>query len=278
MTNNDLISKLNNLKNVNPNAEWLKSNREILLSQISNSGGEKLSAWKIFVVNMQSFAKAASQPAFALGVFILLIGSALFSQQIFSKTKPNNSLYIARIISEKLKLNTTFNSQERDKLAMQFASERAKDISSVLADPAFNNPANQDQVAKLSDNFKQEVNTVKNSLSRLPLNTKKDETSTTSSDEVVIAGNSKDTAGIQMAETPSLKAATVNSTTSTASTTASTTATSTEINSTATSSVEVNSAPSAADKILDEATKLFNEKNYTQASDKLQEVDSIIKN
>ncbi len=168
MTEKNLIKKLNNCKNVNPDAEWLNSNRELFLAQISNSGANKLNAWEIFCINLKCVAKAASQPVFALGVFfIVLVVSSIFTHRIFSQAKPNDSLYIARIISEKAKLNTVLDPGERDKLAVKFATGHARDISTVLANPEFNTEANSQKVEKLNESFTKEIETAKNKIVKI---------------------------------------------------------------------------------------------------------------
>lgn len=276
MTNKDLILKLNSLKEVNPDEAWLKSNRELLLSQISNAGAENIPAWKAFFINFSSVAKAASQPAYALGAFVLmLLTGSFFGPQIFSRTKPNDSLYIARIISEKVKINTTFDSETRDKLAVQYAAEHAQDISAVLADPKFNTEANKEQVAQLSDSFNKEVTTVKNRISRIPAIAAKTAANNVPAAakpdkaELVMADSSKDGKGIQLQVNPTDKAAVVK---------AEDTAKGTSTKATTTNPVATSTVKSSdADKILDEATKLFDKKDYNKALDKLKEVDDIIK-
>jgi hypothetical protein len=269
MTNKELVVKLNSLKKISPDQNWLKNNRELLLSQISNSGGENISVWQDFIINFSAAARAVAQPVYALGVFVLMLlsGSLLFSQQLFSSTKPNDSLYIARIISEKVKLNTVFNTAERDKLAVQYASEHAQDIAAILADPAFNTEANRDQITQLNNNFNKEVDTVKNKISRLTVSTPKQPT--TEDANVVIAETAKEGKGIQVFEYPTPTIAT--SVTPAASTTS---ATSTAP--TSTPALE-NQAPAGANQILEEAQKLFDNKDYSKASDKLKEVDEMIK-
>lgn len=242
MTDKDLISKLNSLKTIKPDSAWMTSNRDLLLSQISNSGARDLSAWQLFVINFNSFAKAVAQPVYALGAFVLiLISGSLFSHQVFGNAKPNDSLYIARIISEKAKLNTMFNSDERNKLAVQFATEHAQDISNVLADPKFNTEENKDQVAKLNESFDQEIKTVKSKISYLiPKSVKAPEvTNATGTDTVLMAGSEKATSGLQVLD----------------------------------AKVENKSE----DTIINEAKVLFDNKDYSKASDKLKEVDELIK-
>ncbi len=244
MTDKDLISKLNTLKTIKPDSAWMTSNRDLLLSQISNSGARDLSAWQIFVINFNSFAKAIAQPVYALGAFVLiLISGSLFSHQVFSGAKPNDSLYIARIISEKAKLNTMFNSDERNKMAVQFATEHAQDISNVLADPKFNTEENKDQVAKLNASFNQEIKTVQSKISYIiPKKNVADNSETpkaTNTDTVLMAGTEKATSGLQV-----LDAKVENKT---------------------------------EDSIINEAKVLFDNKDYSKASDKLKEVDELIK-
>jgi len=267
MNDKALIAKLNNLKAITPDSDWKSSNRELLLSQISNSGAHELSAWEVFVINFSSVAKALTKPAYALGVFALvLVTGSLFSHQIFGSAKPNDSLYIARIISEKAKLNTILNSEDRNKLAVQYATEHAQEISAVMADPEFNNENNKDQVAKLNESFNQEINNVKSHISYL--STKVENTDSvikgaevklaaTGTDTVTIASELKDKDGVQLFE--KTDATPVLNTTTPA------------------SSTEIISTPINADTVLNEAQKLYVEGNYNQAGDKLNEVGEMIK-
>jgi len=283
MTNSELITKLNNLKSVNPDKKWLESNRELLLSQVSNFGAEKLSSWKLVFINISSVLKSAAQPAYALGAFVLLLlTGSLFSGQLLAQTKPNDSLYIARILSEKVKVNTTFNSSARNKMEVKFASNHAQDISAILADPSFNTEENQDQVAKLSNSFNEEVNTVKSKISRLAIATA---AAPKNNDEVVIADSAKDDKGIQLSEDKPLSVSVAPSVMPTLSATAtlavpeglslaSDTAADLMASSTETDGdIQI----TEADKILDEVQALFDSKDYVKASDKLKEVNEIIK-
>ena len=280
MTNQDLIAKLNSLKKISPDQNWLKDNRELLLSQISNSGAEKLPVWRLVLIDFSSTLKALSQPAYALGVFVLLLlTGSFFSQQMLAKTKPNDSLYIARILSEKVKLNTTFDGATRDRLAVQFATGHAQDISAMLADPEFNTEANKDQVAKLNDNFQAEINTVKDRISRLPAPVKTPTPAAVinNDSQIIIADNSKDEQGIQLSEKKG-EATTLNLSVPTSTLTIGTSTENTLALPEASSTLKNEIVPSvAADKIVDEAVKLFIQKDYTKASDKLKEVDAIIK-
>ncbi len=286
MTDKDLIAKLNSLKNVSPDHNWLSQNRELLVSQISNSGARELPTWKVFIINFNSFAKAASRPAYALGAFVLiLITGSLFSHQVFSSAKPNDSLYIARIISEKAKLNTMFNSEERNKLAVQFATEHAQDISAVLADPQFNNDSNKDQIAKLNESFNKEIDTVKTRISYLSPKTgtsKKEEA--TAAETVSMANSLKDNEGMQVFEKQNLNPTTTPAAKATSALSMPANLLASSSTSTlpldkveTTKEAEVKKAANA-DIILEEVKQLFDNKDYNKASDKLKEVDQMMKN
>ncbi|MFA6416910.1 MAG: hypothetical protein WCW61_01810 [Patescibacteria group bacterium] len=287
MTNKDLISKLNSLKNVSPDSSWLASNRELFLAQISNSGADKLSGGQVFFINLKSFLKASSQPVFALGVFMLvLVASSIFGHKLFSQAKPNDSLYIARIISEKAKLNMVFNSEAKNKLAVNFATNHAKDISAVLSDPSFNNEENKDQVAKLNDSFNEEIDNVKkivnSGVTKAPkLEGEVSEQVEMSDEAISIAAEHKAEQGIQIKEAEPNQASVARTTIApSTSVKAETKATTTEASSTETkveAEVSIDAKINEADKMIDEAKESFNNKDYHSVIDKLNEVTEIIK-
>jgi len=292
MTEKNLIEKLNNCKNVNPDAEWLKSNRELFLAQISNSGANKLSAWEVFYINLKCFAKAGSQPVFALGIFfIVLVFSSIFTNRIFSEAKPNDSLYIARIISEKARLNTVLNPSERDKMAVKFATDHARDITTVLANSEFNTEANLEQVEKLNESFTKEIETAKNKIVRINeraatqaqnnvnRSNQANSTQIENNDDVIsiaIDEDYIDDNGIEINEAPT------DTTTSTPTAEPVTEgvavdlATSTEDVASSTSETpEMPKKPS--DVIIEEAIKLFEIKDYENVINKLNEINDSIK-
>lgn len=296
MTDKNLLTKLNNLKNVEPNAEWLSNNRSLLCQQISNSTGHKLSGWELFWINLKCLTQTSTRPVFALGVFLLvLLASSVFSHQLFSEAKPNDSLYIARVISEKARLNTVLDSGERDRMAVKFATNHAKDISTVLADPNFNTEDNQDRIAKLSENFNKEVEIARTKIERMTnrqaeaqkSNDTNDKATTTGeqiaslatstaidSEEVVSIATEVDLIednGIEVVE---------EITTTTASSTTEEIPTKTEAEIEAEATIEIVeeiikiSNPMLS---LDEVKDLFEKKDYENVNEKLEEISELIK-
>lgn len=237
MTDRDLIKKLGNLKEIKPEASWLKANRASLYTQISNSGATQLSTWSTFVINLKSVLKTASAPAVALAsLMFVLIGSSAYGHLLLSNTKPNQSLYIARELSEKAKLTTILNTEAREKMASQFAVNNAQDIATVLSDPNFNNTQ---EIEKLNVKFNEEINVVRKNVAKLekPLTLNSVSEVATNSDEVYSATLGKDKNGVSIVGTENNSTTILQTSTTT--------------------------------KILEEAQNLFTEKKFKEAIDKI---------
>ena len=166
MTDKELLKQLKALKSIKLSDDLKSSNRDLLLSQISNTRlTENLKACSAF--NFKNLLAVFSQPLLVVvGVFVFIVTSLVLSTGLLKNSKPNNSLYIARIISEKAKLNTTFSQNQRDKLSLQFASDHAHDILGVLMDPEFNNEKNQVQIEKLNSSFLNEISKIKTKIEK----------------------------------------------------------------------------------------------------------------
>src|SRR3989339_293021 len=100
-----------------------------------------------------SLLRYVSQPVMA--VFLIagvLLGGGFFSLNAAKDTKPGDSLYIAKIISEKTQFALTFNEKKKVKLGIEFAGNRAKEITQVLSEEG----DVEIRVEKLKDNFKKQ--------------------------------------------------------------------------------------------------------------------------
>ncbi len=239
MTEKELIGKLNNLKKIKPDDRWKTSQRGILLSQVQNTGAASLSTWQGFWIVTKSVFSAVPQTAyFSLAIIIFLASGLWFGRSLpFS---PDSSLYIAKTISEKAYLNFIFDESQKTQLVRQYAQEHAQEIANTLNDPEFNQ-ADTNAVDKLNASFKEEIGRLKSSLP------KKEE-------EVVISADSgKDATGVSVYDPQ------------------------TEEVRSETSTIVPVVEKKDPNQILDEAQKLFDEKNYQGAADKLEEAKTAIK-
>ena len=277
MTEKELISKLNRMHKINLDAAWLKGQREVLRTQIDNTGASDLSAWEKLLCELKALTLTASRPAVSVASFVLLVAVfGVFSHHLFSSAQPNDSLYIARIISEKAKVNMTFNDENRNKLEAKFAASHAQDIAAALTDESVSGDpiAAQD----LSDKFDKEIDTVKRSLAKAnkdasvqdnPVN----EEIGNQEGDVFVADSGKDNAGIQISASGQSAALPVES---------SSDGRADELlgDGSASSSVAIEADESSSTSSIDitEEVKLyFDKKDYNGAIDKLKELEESIK-
>ncbi|HNV12291.1 MAG TPA: hypothetical protein PK686_02745 [bacterium] len=170
MTDKELLKQLNSLKSIRMEAGVKESNKSILMTQISNtiSNNSETKNFNSFLFYVRNILSMSSRPAMVLsGVFLFVVTSLFLGSDFYKNSKPTDSLYIARVISERARLNTTFDQNEREKLALEFASNHARDIATLLMDPEFNTEQNKDEVERLSASFKDEINKVKTKVADL---------------------------------------------------------------------------------------------------------------
>lgn len=248
MIEKELLSQLNSLKNIRPAAEWKKTGREVLISQIYSGQESEDKGISIFEI----FFKKTEWLAQPVGVFLLIIsaifGSGILSIKAARDTKPGDSLYIAKIISEKTQQAITFDEKEKAKLEIKFAGNRADEIAKVLEQD--DSEKKDDRVEKLTNDFKKEISAAKTRLEKMnggKAENKVEENSASSSqvasveDQVFSADFEKTKNGMQI-------------------------------------DMKENDAPAAESpkKVLDEAKQLFEKEDYTGTLDKLEEANAIL--
>ncbi len=260
MTERELIKKLNRLKIVKPSSQWKTEARGILYNQICQGEAPyKASRFEV-LKNIFPFSALArvSQPVWAVVLIMFFAAGSAFASVIASQnSKPGDSLYIAKIISEKARATFAFNEKERVQLGVEFASNRAKEITQVLQD---NDKAKDQQVEQLSNDFKTEIKVVKSRLAKMgaikkedavPVPPKDNAAPAEEDNNVFGADAGKDNKGMQLGDAAS-------------------------------QAVPQASASKPADsgaqieQSLDEAEKMFDEKDYNGTVDKLAQASQAI--
>ena len=268
MTEQQLIKKFNNLKEIKPDLEWKKANREILFCQISASRPILTPKSNLRIV-WESIRPAQilinlAKPVWltsAAGLIIMVAGlGGVYGSK---NAKPGDSLYMAKIISEKTQFAMTFNEKNKAKLNVEFAANRAKEMKLVLNDAAQSNETNNDKLKVLSQDFKKEIKQVKKRLTSI----KSAQNSPSEEAEVFGANLSKDNKRMEISEPAPLTAETGQ-----ASSTAPPIINNTNTAS-ASSTVEI---VNKTDEMLDRAEKLFDEKNLDGTIGALEEVSKAI--
>ncbi|MFA4833832.1 MAG: DUF5667 domain-containing protein [Patescibacteria group bacterium] len=279
MENKELIKKLNSLKSMAPDREWKEKNRGILFSQISATAAvpaEETGAMiKIFVLP-RMLARFFSTPAWAVFfVCLLVVAGSAFSVGAARLTKPDSSLYIARIISEKAQLAVTFGEEKKAKLSFRFANDHAKDITEILAKTDSSDEAGKSKTEKLSKNFKKEMTVAKAKLKEMGAPGGSEEGD--EENKVFSANLKKEERGMQISE-PQPKEEIVSENNQTD---AGIIKTEGEEKATNTPAEEISGHPADlgdAQKMLEEAEEFLNEKDYSGILNKLEEANNIVEN
>jgi hypothetical protein len=291
MTDKELLKQLNSLKSIKIDSELKESNKRVLMTQISNtiSADFEVKPFNNFFFYVRNILSMSSKPAMVLsGIFLFVVTSLFLGNDFYKDSKPNDSLYIARVISERARLNTVFNNIEREKLEMKFASKHAEDIATLLMDPEFNNEENKEEVAKLSASFRSEIEKVRVNVEKSEIIETEEQIEEQKDALVFSASNLKDDNGIDISvpeenflnstssidETASVSSTSVEATDSVAST-------SLEIENLGDQIEELseqidleNNQEIKKDKkdLIEEIEKLFNEGKYSEVVLKLQEI------
>lgn len=262
MENKELIKKLNNLKSIKPDQSWRKSYQDILLSQISAGAEADKSEssnlkiiWQLITPGKTLIDMAKPVWATSLAsVLILVIGiGGVYASK---NSKPGDSLYIAKIISEKTQLVMTFNEKDKAKLGLEFATNRAKEITRVLEESKEPEDKKDKKVEQLSQDFKKEINQVKNRLITIKAAESQNKKEKEEDPEVFGANLGRSNQRMEIAEP--VKPASDSKI---------------DLNQAATTTKENLNSPH---KVLEEAEKLFDQKNYNESIDKLEEVNKVI--
>lgn len=252
MNDQELIKKLNSLKTVKPDDGWKKNHRDVLYSQISSGNSFSPSESNLKVIWESILPReiiiGLTRPVWMVGAACVLILAVCIGSVYASRnSRPGDSLYIAKLISQKTQLAITFNENDKAKLSLGFAANRAKEITQVLKDSS---DSDTTKVETLTKDFKKEISQAKTNLSAI-----KSTTPQNKEDEQVFGANlGKDDQGMEIAEPAKPEIKENNEITVASSTPAS----------------------KQADQILEEAEKMFDEKDYDGAINKLEEVNKII--
>ncbi len=282
MTNKKILEQLKSLKSISLSEEVKKENRSVLLSQISNTSVKSETPIKTNIFNFKNVFSLMYKPALVVaGIFVFLSGALIVGGGFYDKLKPNDSLYIARIISEKARLSATFNQDDRDLLLTRFASNHARDIATMLMDPEFNAEENQDRVEELNDSFQNEISKVKE---RIEEDEREDFEKNEEDGVVMSASSLKDDEGVEISIPEEEKDQIEDNNTDIASLDEDSSATSSSeeeideesLEKDVDKSIEKLDEVEDGSKLIEEIESLFAEKNFEEVIEKLDEVDEFI--
>ncbi|MBP6859469.1 MAG: hypothetical protein KBC69_02525 [Candidatus Magasanikbacteria bacterium] len=176
----EIIRQLKSLKHADtgPSEEWLKNNRELLLSQIRNTVSTKNNNRIKF--NVDNFWQATSiflpqtlvyrviKPMTAIILILAMgVGSWVATVSASYESLPGEWLYSAKRATEtfqSVSAEVVGNKNEAASLHGEFAKRRAVEIKSIVSQ---NDPSKIEIVSKTVNDLKQELNSVSNKLEEI---------------------------------------------------------------------------------------------------------------
>ncbi len=166
MNEKELVKQLVTLSGLNPDAAWVKKNREVLSYQIFNGqefAGPTVSWFTQFTFVMHRVLQPA--PLAALIVLFFVV-SGVVGMKTSGQANPNSNriLYIAKILNEKANLATTFDEKGKLALNVDYAANRLSELEEISQE---SETVSEPLVQELTESFNQEIASARERLTHL---------------------------------------------------------------------------------------------------------------
>jgi len=152
MTEKELLQQSNKLRSVQLPADVKAQSRSVLFAQISQ--GEPVESLGWFAKVNILFSRTLQPYTIATAIALFFVTSAFFSWQNATQAKPGEAFYSAKRLSERAKMFMTFGEKAQTNLNLEFASNRALEISQLSQE-------NDNTKQELKNEFKREISAVK---------------------------------------------------------------------------------------------------------------------
>jgi hypothetical protein len=239
MTEKELLQQLNKLKTVQLGAEVKAQSRSVLLAQISQ--GEPMESLGFFAKVNILFSRTLQPYTIASLVAVVLVVGAGFGWQNTTQAKPGEAFYSAKRLSERAKMFMAFTEKAQTNLNLEFASNRAMEISEL-------SQADNGTKENLKNEFRKEIGAIKARLAgKFKPTVKEDNNLAKKDDNFKTAGTDKNAPKVDISVPK-------------------------KNNNTSTSTVDNNSLT----EVLEEVKKSVDKNDYNKASDKLDEASVLI--
>ncbi|MFA5358316.1 MAG: DUF5667 domain-containing protein [Patescibacteria group bacterium] len=173
MKNKDFINKLKEIKTGQPDSEWVKRNRDILLYQVKAQQSSRFEmfskdganyTWSVFrLLFPTSFAYRLTA---VVCLMLVLIASSSVTTTWADRSLPGDFLYPVKLTSERVQLAFTFDQESETKLQVEFAGKRLQEVEQIsLGDESDVNKA--DKIKTSLNGYKKNIQQVKNDLEKI---------------------------------------------------------------------------------------------------------------
>jgi len=149
-----IIAKIQELKNIQPDKQWLAFSRSEMQKKMTDEFAEERPRQNSFVALLKFFG----QPAVAvLSVVMLLAGGSFVTAKAAQNSLPGDRLYGLKIVLERAEVKLTTNEFEKAKLEAQITGRRAQELTDIANLPSFSKESKQDQMAKAMNQIDQQL-------------------------------------------------------------------------------------------------------------------------
>lgn len=239
MTEKELLQQLNKLKSVQLGVDVKAQSRSVLLAQISQ--GEPMESLGFFAKVNILFSRTLQPYTIASLVAVVLIVGAGFGWQNTTQAKPGEAFYSAKRLSERAKMFMAFTEKAQTNLNLEFASNRAMEISEL-------SQTDDGTKENLKNEFKKEIGAIRARLAgKFKAKEADNKDIAKNEDNFVSAGVDKNDSKLDIAVPK-------------------------KNNSAPTSTVDSNSL----NEVLEEVKQSVDKNDYNKASDKLDEASALI--
>ena len=163
---NYIVSQLNDLKKIKPDAGRTAAQRRMLLQQVAASARTSNGAGAEFLLYAREFFSHElgflAQPAANVAVLALLIvGGGIFSITAASEATPGSFLYTVKLVGEKTRFALTSNQEDKVKLSVSFAERRVNEMAAIASAPG------SEELEKVAVNLVAEIMSVQAGLEKI---------------------------------------------------------------------------------------------------------------
>ncbi|MBI4709039.1 MAG: hypothetical protein HY764_02465 [Candidatus Portnoybacteria bacterium] len=172
MTEKELIEKLSQLKNEEPDQNWVLFCRQGLASKIRGLAESQPAVQKLNIAQIWSFLghitfnKAFRPVAAFLAIFGLVLSSGLFTLAKAKDSLPGDRLYSVKIALEQAKILTTTSPEKKADLQSQIMALRLEELTKVVEKQEPMN-VKQPKVEEAVGNLQRQMMLVKDELPKL---------------------------------------------------------------------------------------------------------------
>jgi hypothetical protein len=168
-----VLEQLKELRNIKPRETWVKSNRHLLMSQITSQAPEiKTSYWEMFSFVLKMFLplRFVNFIARPVGIItmitIMVLSFGSLTVNASKSSLPGNILYPVKITSEKVKVSLTVSEDKKAKMHADNAEKRLQEIN-IIINSDDNEESKNKKISVASDNLKKEMESVSTNLDKV---------------------------------------------------------------------------------------------------------------